>query len=268
MDARLSVGLALGGFVLGAFGTLIGAGGGFLLLPVLILLYPADPPAVLTAISLAVVCANAVSGSIAYASMRRIDVRAGVVFALAGMPGAILGARATALFDRHVFDPMLGVALVLAAGFLLLRSGRSDDRGIGGATRTLIESDGTIHRYAPRMGLGVAISFAVGFVSSLLGIGGGVLHVPAMASLLGFPIHVATATSHFVLALLALAGVIVHLADGSLAPGLTRILPTAAGVLAGAQIGARLSARIHGRWIVRSLALALALVGIRLILIR
>ena len=87
-----------------------------------------------------------------------------------------------------------------------------------------------------------------------------------MVYLLGFPAHVATATSHFVLAILALAGVIVHAATGTLQPVLGRTLPIVAGVLVGAQGGAWVSSRIDGRWILRGLAAALAAVGVRLLL--
>jgi len=67
--------LVLIGFAVGAFGTLIGAGGGFILTTILLLLYPHDSPQTLTAISLAAVFFNAASGSAAYARQRRIDYR-------------------------------------------------------------------------------------------------------------------------------------------------------------------------------------------------
>src|SRR5262249_58379627 len=116
-----------------------------------------------------------------------------------------------------------------------------------GRARTLVERDGTVHEYEPRILLGAVLSAFVGFLSSLLGIGGGILHVPAMVYLLGFPTHVATATSHFVLAFLALAGVLVHVSMGSAGPDFGRALPIALGVLAGAPLGAWLSSRIPGR---------------------
>jgi uncharacterized membrane protein YfcA len=131
-----------------------------------------------------------------------------------------------------------------------------------------VESDGTVHRYRRRLLPGALVSIVVGFLSSLLGIGGGIVHVPLMAIALGFPIHVATATSHFVLAILTFVGVMTHLADGSLRAGLGRALPLAAGALLGAPLGARLSSRVHGTWILRALAAALALVGLRLLLVR
>src|SRR5262245_17097996 len=253
------------GLAVGTLGTLVGAGGGFILLPLLALLYPHEPAANLTAISLAVVCVNAMSGTIAYARMRRVDFRSGLIYAAAGLPGSILGAFVTHRLDRHVFDPLLGSVLILGAIFLLRR--KLDDSHVSTvATRRLVASDGTVDAYSPRLPLGALLSAGIGFLSSLLGIGGGIIHVPSMVFLLGFPTHVATATSHFVLALLSFAGVAVHARTGTLAPEVHRTLPIAVGVLVGAQIGAALSPRIHGRWILRVLALAIASVGVRLLL--
>jgi uncharacterized membrane protein YfcA len=81
------------GFVIGAYGTLIGAGGGFVLVPLLLLLYPEDTPDTITSISLALVFFNALSGSIAYARKKRIDYYSGLLFAAAA--GAVLGALTT-----------------------------------------------------------------------------------------------------------------------------------------------------------------------------
>ena len=74
------------GFMVGTFGTLIGAGGGFILVPVLLLLYPDKSPETITSISLAVVFFNTLSGSFAYARMKRIDYKSGIIFAIATIP--------------------------------------------------------------------------------------------------------------------------------------------------------------------------------------
>lgn len=261
------IGYLVLGLLVGAFGTLIGAGGGFLLLPLLLFLYPHEPPAVLTAISLAVIFVNATSGSVAYARMRRIDFQAGLVFALAGIPGAVIGAIVTNRLDRRLFDPLLGAVLIVGAIILVVRPHRAPASKASLGVRTLVESSGTVHHYKPRIALGAGLSVLVGFLSSLLGIGGGILHVPVMVYLLGFPVHVATATSHFVLAILSLAGVLTHVANGSFRAGLDRALPLAAGAFLGAQAGASLSSRIQGPWILRGLAIALAAVGVRLLLV-
>jgi uncharacterized membrane protein YfcA len=115
--------------------------------------------------------------------------------------------------------------------------------------------------------LGLIVSFFVGFASSLLGIGGGIIHVPVLVHLLHFPVHIATATSHFILAFMTLAATVTNQARGTLVPGLSRVAWLAVGVVPGAQVGAWFSNQVHGRWVIRALALALAFVGIRVLLL-
>ena len=103
-------------------------------------------------------------------------------------------------------------------------------------------------------------------ISSLLGIGGGIIHVPAMIRLLNFPVHIATAKSHFVLAIMALAGTSVHIISGAFHHGVRRTIALSLGVLLGAQFGARLSELIKSDWIIRLLALAFGLVAVRLLI--
>jgi uncharacterized protein len=256
------------GFLVGAYGTLIGAGGGFVLVPLLLLLYPDRSPETITAMSLAVVFFNALSGSAAYARMKRIDYRSGLLFAAATVPGAILGALTTELFPRRLFDGLLGSLLLLVALYLYFRplvTLNPHEVRSGGWQRTLIEADGTRHTYRFNPTVGVLLSLVVGYLSSLLGIGGGIIHVPALVQLLNFPVHIATATSHFILAIMALVGSVVHLGAGHLQPVLWQTGALAVGVLAGAQLGAKLSSRVHGIWIMRGLAIALAVVGLRVI---
>src|SRR5262245_52869321 len=110
------------GILIGAFGTLIGAGGGFILVPILLLLYPKEPAELVTAISLAVVFFNALSGSFAYARMKRVDYKSGIFFSIATIPGAVIGALATAYIPRRIFDLMFGVLMIIAAIMLWLSS--------------------------------------------------------------------------------------------------------------------------------------------------
>ncbi|HYM48931.1 MAG TPA: sulfite exporter TauE/SafE family protein, partial [Candidatus Limnocylindrales bacterium] len=176
----------------GAFGTLIGAGGGFILVPVLLLLYPHRSPEQLTAVSLAVVFANATSGSLSYFRLRRVDYRSGIVLALATLPGAILGAIAVGFVPRRAFDLIMGVALLLVSLYLLVRPHRSmpwwlDSRFA--VSRTLVDSQGVTYQYRFNLALAAGLSLGVGFVSSLLGIGGGIIHVPLLTTFFAFPPH-------------------------------------------------------------------------------
>ncbi len=258
------------GIAVGAFGTLIGAGGGFILMPILLLAYPGADPATLTAISLAVVFFNATSGTWSYARMKRVDFTSGLLFLLPGVPGSIAGAFLIHRVPRHAFNLAFGLFLLVGGAFIFIRSffGNESKPWLKATShRTLIDAEGTRHVYAYNLALGMTLSFAVGVASSMLGIGGGIIHVPAMVHLLDFPVHIATATSHFILMVMSLTATTMHILDGALGwAELPLALTIAAGAVIGAQIGARLSKRIHGRWIMRSLAAALAMVGVRILI--
>lgn len=256
------VGLAALALVIGCVGTVIGAGGGFLLMPVLLLLYPRDEPETLASISLAAVFFNAASGTIAYLRQRRVDVRAAVRFSLAAAPGSVLGAVAVARLPRSAFELILGVVLVVIGGFLLVWKGR---RAPGGGVGEPSAADELGPRVAHRVWLGVVSSFFVGFASSLLGIGGGIIHVPILVHGLGFPVHIATATSHFVLAVTAGVGTATHAAGGVFRVGWRRTLALAAGAMLGAQLGAVWARRAAPRYILRGLAVGLLAVGVRMV---
>ncbi len=262
--------LVLMGVIVGSFGTLIGVGGGAILVPFLLFLHPDRSPDFITSISLAVVFFNAFSGSIAYARQGRIDYRSGLLFSSAAIPGAILGAYSTAYIPRRAFDVAFGAVMIAVSAFLLARPGRSgtavECETPSGVTRNIVGADGTVHTFNYNRGTAVALSFLVGFLSSVLGIGGGIIHMPIMVHILNFPIHIATATSHFLLAITALAGTGVHIASGMFAQGMGETLPLVIGVLLGAPVGARISCRIQDVWIMRGLALLLVMVGVRTIL--
>ena len=245
------------GVLIGAFGTLIGAGGGFVLTPMLLLVYPHESPESITSISLAVVFLNAFSGSVAYARMQRIDYASGVLFALATIPGAVLGALTTTYLPRQAFDLVFGLCMILAGIFLFRRGGAPPKPAVQPQTahhvvRHMTEADGTYHTFSYNRRVGIGLSVAVGYLSSLLGIGGGVIHVPAMTYVLHFPVHIATATSQFTLVVMALTGTLVHIATGSLHHGLPQTVALGLGVLVGVQVGARFSHYVHGQWILRS----------------
>lgn len=237
-------------------------------MPILLLMYPHEMPEKLTSISLAIVFLNALSGSGAYALMRRIDYKSGLMFALATIPGAIVGAFNTSIVPRRLFDFIFGILLVTAVVFLNLRPNLAKDaRKVyypdrQHMKRHLEEADGEAYDYYFNPKLGIILSLFIGYASSFLGIGGGIIHVPALVYLLNFPIHVATATSHFILTIMAFTGTLIHILNGTFPYGVHHMISLAIGVVLGAQIGARLSQLIQGNWIIRSLAMALGLVGI------
>lgn len=267
--------LLLVGFAVGSLGTLIGAGGGFILVPLLLLTHPHLSPDILTGISIAIVAANALSGTIAYARSARIDYKAGVLFALFTIPGSVLGVYTTSYIPQSAFNIIFGILLIGLALLLFFSKEQSQviySEGPPPRKRyirhTIEDKEGNSYSYTYNLLTGIVISLLVGYLSPLLGIGGGIIHVPAMINLLHFPVYIATATSHFILAVMSVVSVITHLIKGNYNdPAIIRmVLALSAGAMGGAQLGAFLSHKIKGKIIIRALAVCLALVGLRILL--
>jgi uncharacterized protein len=247
------------GFAVGTFGTLIGAGGGFILVPILLIGYH-FPPAAAVGTSLSLVFLNALSGSIAYLRQRRVDLALGWRFALATLPGAIGGAYVTRSLSSRAFGQAFGVVLIVVAGFLFF--GRTAAPSARAGARQLVDAKGGTHHYRVDVWKGVVVSLVVGVMSSVFGIGGGIIHVPFLIVALGLPVHIATATSHFVLSISAFVGALTFLILGHV--DLPTVALMGAGVLLGAQLGARMSIGTSAAIIRRVLAGSLAVVGVRM----
>jgi uncharacterized membrane protein YfcA len=162
----------------------------------------------------------------------------------------------------------MAIVLAALAAWLLIGepgSRRRPQRHL--SHRTLTDRYDTTYDYDIPLRRGIAYSTVVGFVSSFLGIGGGVIHVPLLVRALGLPTHLATATSHFVLAIIAGSGSATHAVAGSFAHGhgIRRALALSVGVVVGAQLGARLSLRASGRTVEALLGVALLALAARLV---
>jgi hypothetical protein len=260
------------GFAVGAYGTMVGAGGGFLIVPALILVTGAAPE-MAAGTSLTVIFINALFGTFSYAKMRRIDYRSGLLFAAATIPGSIIGASLSSHFSGPLFNQVFGVLMLLLAGFLIWRPKAEEDihAAMIASTGEWYQfqgevTDATGARFAWRYNLviGMGVSVVVGFFASILGLGGGIIHVPVLTYVLGFPAHIATATSHFILAISSLIGAGSHLALGHVLMGPAILMGI--GAAGGSQVGARIAMRLRGGKILRLLSLALIVVGVRLLL--
>ncbi len=257
------------GLAVGIFGTIVGAGGGFILVPILLLLYPGKSPETITSITLAVVFLNALSGSSSYAKMKRIDYKSGLLLASTTVPASVFGALTTAYIPRRWFEVLFALLMIMIALYLFLRSNQGKKQPKNNQSyafvRKIVDAEGTGYTYSFNLPLGLTTGAGIGYLSSFFGIGGGIIHVPTLIHLLNFPVHIATATSLFMLAIMSFSGTLVHLNSGLLADGIGQIVALGIGVIFGAPWGAKLSRRIHGNWIQRTLALALGFVGIRLL---
>ncbi len=240
------------GIFVGMFGTIIGVGGGFIVVPLLTIVFQFSPQYAVGT-SMVIVALNAISGTASYIRQRRIDYHTGLLFASATLPGSFLGAYLLQMISRPVFDIGFGIFLVSIAFYLGFRKKLPEQKvDMAGYRRP--------HYSKP---LGFIISFFVGFVASMAGIGGGVVHVPAMIYLFHFVPFIAIPTSHFILAISATFAAASHASIGEVAWNFVPWL--GAGAVIGAQVGGHISHTIKSYWIIRGLLLVMLLVAIRLI---
>ena len=247
------------GIGVGTFGTLVGLGGGLICMPIFIffmsdggILPYFSTAGQIAGTSMFVVMSNAVSGTLAYIVQKRVYFRAAVPFALATLPGAFLGSYIVDNFSLSMLNLYFGAFLLFMAVLMYWNATHKHHSD----TKELPPN------FKFNKMLGIASSTFVGFLSSIFGIGGGVIHVPLMVYLLGFPVHVATATSHFVLAVSAISGVVSHFLLSHIvwAPA----LGIGIGAVIGAQIGAKISKKTRSKVILALLSASMFALGLRL----
>ena len=205
--------------------------------------------------SLFAVFCNAISGTFAYIRQRRILMRAAVPFALATLPGAFLGGYLSEWFSGPGFSLAFGILMVFI-GYIMYSKSRGK-----AANKSVEDWDPATARF--NMPLGILCSFFVGFLSSIFGIGGGIVHVPMMVFVLGFPPQIAVATSTFVLFVSAVMGVSSHALLGHIIWG--PALMIGAGAVIGAQLGAKIAKKSKPRLLVVLLSILVFLIGLQFI---
>ena len=157
------------------------------------------------------------------------------------------------MLNRGVFQLIFGICLLLVAIYLLVK--RKDIKPgviarIGQTNRTIIHRDGTVSTYSFNLVIGIAIAFGVGFIGGLLGIGGGILHVPARPGS-GFPCSCCYCDISFRRRYYNVRCSYGPHSLGEFTQGIRRAAVLSAGAVIGAQFGARLSHKVSEAWIVR-----------------
>jgi len=246
--------LFLFGILTGFLGTLIGIGGGVFLIPFLFLVYQLNPQLAIGT-SLFVIVFNAFSGTLAYARYKRIQYSIGLLMIIYSIPGIILGAYISNFFNNMIFKIVFSIALILIAINLLIKKNTS--------LKHKDDSFTPIKLNRHKIIILLFIGLLTGFISGFLGIGGGVIHVPVLIYFLGMPVHLATATSHFILLNTALLSVIPHAIMNHIDYSKGFLLGS--GALIGAQIGAYISSKISSRLIIIILSSILIIVAIKLL---
>ncbi len=247
--------LAAGGFGAGVFGSLLGLGGGILIVPLLTVGFGLP---FREAVGVSLVCVIVTSSAAAGVFLERhlANLRLGMVLEVFTVTGALLGGLVAFLLPERVLAGLFAALLAYTA-VSMLRRGRAEatttpapmdvelpDPGAGPdrASLSLAEEIAGPGYRPRRLGAGATGSLGAGVVSALLGVGGGIVKVPLMHLVMGVPLKVATATSNLMIGVTAAASAIVYLVRGGIDPYVAG--PTAVGVFVGAMLGSRLASRI------------------------
>lgn len=257
------------GLLAGTFGSLVGLGGGVIIIPSLLYLASVHPqfvhvtPAVAAGSSLVLVILTALSSTISYGRQKRIDFQVGGILALACAPGALIGAIFTRFFSPDRFSLFFALLMFLVAYLLGLKKKAPQKRLKWSVTRTVV-IDGQEVTYGYQRTVALMISFFVGLLCGMFGIGGGSLLVPMMILLFGFPPHLAAATSMFTILLTSTLGSVSHVWQGNVNWWI--VLTMAPGSWLGGQLGVWISNRLSSKRLLIVLRVAFVLVAIRMLL--
>jgi len=270
MDWMLALWLLLIGLVAGTVGSLVGLGGGIIIVPSLLVLglyFPqlssiTAPVAVGT--SLVLIVLTALSSTLSYTKQKRVDFSSGWLFFLASGPGSMLGAYLTQYFKSQGFLVAFGCLMIFVSWILRVKD-RARVREIRwDVKRVFRDAEGNVYEYGIHRWTAFTISFFIGMLAGLFGIGGGSLMVPMMMLLFRFPPHVATATSMFVIFLSSITASLAHFAQGNI--DWFAVIFLAPGAWIGGRLGAYISSKLSGRTLVQVLRIALIVMAIRMIL--
>ncbi|NLI14709.1 MAG: sulfite exporter TauE/SafE family protein [candidate division Zixibacteria bacterium] len=225
--------IAICGFSAGMLGSLIGIGGGIIIVPILVLIFNL-PIKSAVAISLISVCATSIGGASRYLVSGQTDFRLGLFLETTTVAGAICGGLIAILVNQSIIAIMFSILLFYTAIAMIKKKENVDDFN---SEDTRAESGGLIKYIV------LTLSFAGGILSSLLGVGGGIIKVPIMNLILKLPIKVSAATSTYMIGSTTAAGSIVYLIKGVIDYQVAA--PLILGTYLGSGIGAKLSGRIY-----------------------
>ena len=218
------------GFAAGILGSMLGLGGGIIVVPVLTFL--GFSPTAAASNSLFAALSNAVASTISYSRQKRIEFSLGLKLGLLSIPGTVLGAVISTDVTPGIFKILFGLVLIASTAYIFLRK-KIETREKTLSLQMII--------------FAIGASFFAGIISAFFGIGGGIIFVPLMVAGMGMAMKKAAPTSQLILLFSSLSGVITHSILGH--PDFTQAGFLAIGSFVGGLVGARLSLEIKERYL-------------------
>jgi len=245
--------LGLASFAAGLLGAMTGLGGGFVIIPLLVVAFGVDIRYAIGA-SLLSVIATSSGAAAAYVREGFSNIKLGMVLEIATTIGALSGAMLAAHIPTQELAIVFGLVLLCSAYL----SGHRARETAGGAApdrlavalqldSTYPTPEGPRLYHVRHIPIGFGLMYMAGVLSGLLGIGSGAVKVLSMDQAMRLPFKVSTTTSNFMIGVTAAASAGVYRHRGYIDPGLG--MPVVLGVLAGSMLGARLLNDASTRWL-------------------
>ncbi len=244
----------VGSIAAGLLGSLVGLGGGVLIVPLLTLVFKL-PISFAIGASIISVIATSSGAAAAYVRDHMTNMRVGMFLELATTIGAISGAFLAGLLAPGLLSIVFGIILLISAAPLLFRIGEELPQGVkNDRWANWLRLSGSypdhhlgkdIPYQVTHTPYGLGMMYIAGLISGLLGIGSGTFKVLALDTLMRLPMKVSTTTSNFMIGVTAAASAGIYFSRGDIPPLVAA--PVALGILIGALGGARLLAHLSNK---------------------
>jgi uncharacterized protein len=241
--------LFLVGLGAGTVGSIIGIGGGIIITPVLTLM--GFTPAHIASTSLIAVTSTSASSTIAYSRQKKIEYRIGLKMVIFSIPGSIIGAFISTDISLEFFKLSFAILLMLTGAYILFKN-------------SILKNPNKKPKTSISLLICYTAAFIAGIISSLFGVGGGIIFVPIMVLIFQMTMAKAAPTSQLILFITSLMGTFTYILLSK--PDYLNALFLAGGAFIGGQIGAKLSNYIKERTLQKLLSIFLIAVAIKLIL--
>jgi uncharacterized membrane protein YfcA len=257
----------------GAFGAMLGLGGGIILIPALTFIFDVPIKEAIAA-SLVSVVATSTSAAVVYVEKHLVNIRLGMTLEVATSIGALLGGYYVVRVSPEALRVLFAGLLAYTAYNMARKAGQeaatTDETYVhvpADATKDQLDdhlNNGRVPYTIKHLEAGMAASLVAGGISGLLGVGGGIIKVPVMRLAMGVPMRVAIATSNFMIGVTAATSALIYYSRGMISLYITA--PAALGVLLGAQIGTRVSRRVNVRALTWLFVVMMIVTGIQMII--
>ena len=218
------------GVVAGLLGSMLGLGGGFIIVPMLTFIYGIDFIKQIVFVSLSSIVLTSLMSTVKYYRLGLLKEDLSAILSIPTVIGALLGSLAIRILRPSIISIIFGILILFALTTLIFRKGSertSTTLAIGYASKLIL----------------ILIAIAAGFASNLLGIGGGLIYVPALVSIGGQSIKRAVAISVSLMSYSAIIGITNGYVSNLLMPSIAS--STALGVAIGAYLGPNITSRLR-----------------------